>query len=150
MPWLPSVARDCVGYVAADLQALVREALVATLRARIARNGKILGAFWIQDGDQGQKLASPLALAESTPGRWTAKVPTLDLRFTLFARIFRREDKVLIVDDVLATGGTAAATIRLVESCGATVVGLVFLIELDALNGRAALGEHPVQSLLSL
>jgi adenine phosphoribosyltransferase len=54
------------------------------------------------------------------------------------------------VDDVLATGGTAAATIRLVESCGATVVGLVFLIELEALNGRAALGELPVQSLLSL
>lgn len=34
MPWLPSVARDCVGYVAADLQALVREALIATLHAR--------------------------------------------------------------------------------------------------------------------
>ena len=59
-------------------------------------------------------------------------------------------DTVLIVDDVLATGGTAAATIRLVESCGATVVGLVFLIELEALNGRAALGQHSVQSLLSL
>ena len=61
-----------------------------------------------------------------------------------------QDDRVLIVDDVLATGGTAAATIRLVESCGATVVGLVFLIELEVLNGRAALGEHSVQSLLSL
>jgi adenine phosphoribosyltransferase len=60
------------------------------------------------------------------------------------------QDKVLIVDDVLATGGTAAATIRLVESCGATVVGLVFLIELEALNGRAALGEYEVESLLLL
>lgn len=61
-----------------------------------------------------------------------------------------QDDRVIIVDDVLATGGTAAATISLVECCGATVVGLVFLIELEALNGRAALGEHSVQSLLSL
>lgn len=61
-----------------------------------------------------------------------------------------QDDRVLIVDDVLATGGTAAATIRLVESCEATVVGLVFLIELEALNGRTVLGEHSVHSLLSL
>jgi adenine phosphoribosyltransferase len=54
------------------------------------------------------------------------------------------------VDDVLATGGTAAATIRLVESCGATVAGLVFLIELETLNGRAALGKYAVQSLMVL
>ena len=61
-----------------------------------------------------------------------------------------QDDRVLIVDDVLATGGTAAATIRLVESCGATVVGLVFFIELEALNGRSVLGEHSVHSLLLL
>jgi adenine phosphoribosyltransferase len=61
-----------------------------------------------------------------------------------------QDDRVLIVDDVLATGGTAAATIRLVESCGAAVAGLVFLIELEALNGRAALGKYAVQSLLML
>lgn len=56
--------------------------------------------------------------------------------------------RVLIVDDVLATGGTAAATVGLVEGRGATLVGLGFLIELDALGGRAALGEHPVTSLV--
>jgi adenine phosphoribosyltransferase len=61
-----------------------------------------------------------------------------------------QDDQVLIVDDVLATGGTAAATIRLVESCGATVAGLVFLIELETLNGRAALGKYAVQSLMVL
>ena len=46
------------------------------------------------------------------------------------------DDKVLIVDDVLATGGTAAAKAGLVEQVGATVVGFAFLIELDFLNGR--------------
>jgi adenine phosphoribosyltransferase len=58
-------------------------------------------------------------------------------------------DSVVIVDDVLATGGTAAATIRLVESLGAKVAGLVFLIELPALGGRAAISDYRVGSLLS-
>ena len=61
-----------------------------------------------------------------------------------------QDDQVLIVDDVLATGGTAAATIRLVESSGATVAGLVFLIELETLNARAALDKYAVQSLMVL
>ena len=47
--------------------------------------------------------------------------------------------RVLIVDDLLATGGTARATVSLVRECGAEVVGLAFLIELAALNGRAQL-----------
>ncbi len=49
-------------------------------------------------------------------------------------------DNVLVVDDVLATGGTAAATLRLVEAAGGTVVGLGFVIELAFLNGRARIG----------
>jgi adenine phosphoribosyltransferase len=57
-------------------------------------------------------------------------------------------DRVLIVDDVLATGGTAEATVRLVEGLDGRVVGLSFLIELTDLNGRSRLGEHPVHSLL--
>ena len=57
-------------------------------------------------------------------------------------------DTVLIVDDVLATGGTAEATIRLVEGLGATVAGLVFLIELDALGGREKLDDYAVASVL--
>jgi adenine phosphoribosyltransferase len=56
---------------------------------------------------------------------------------------------VLIVDDVLATGGTAAAASRLVEGLGGVVVGLAFLLELTALGGRALLGERDVYSLLS-
>jgi adenine phosphoribosyltransferase len=47
-----------------------------------------------------------------------------------------KDSKVLIVDDVLATGGTACAAIRLVEKMGSTVAGLVFLLEIQSLNGR--------------
>jgi adenine phosphoribosyltransferase len=57
---------------------------------------------------------------------------------------------VLLVDDVLATGGTMAATINLVEQSGATVAGIAVLIELAALDGRAALGGREVFSLITL
>jgi adenine phosphoribosyltransferase len=56
--------------------------------------------------------------------------------------------RVLIVDDVLATGGTMAATIRLVEQLGGTVAGIAFLLELAFLKGRQKLGEYPVEALL--
>jgi adenine phosphoribosyltransferase len=56
---------------------------------------------------------------------------------------------VLVVDDLLATGGTAAAAVGLVRGLGATVVGIQFLIELAALNGRAKLSGENVQAVLS-
>ena len=56
--------------------------------------------------------------------------------------------RVLIVDDVLATGGTAAAAALLVEKLGGEVAGLGFVIELDFLNGRTRLEGRPVWSLL--
>jgi len=55
---------------------------------------------------------------------------------------------VLIVDDVLATGGTAAAVTQLVEMLGAKVAGLGFVIELDFLNGRGKLAGYDVYSML--
>ena len=60
-----------------------------------------------------------------------------------------RGKRVLIVDDVLATGGTAAATGRLVERLGAEIVEFGFLIELKALNGRKALNGYPVTAFIS-
>ncbi|MDF1502630.1 adenine phosphoribosyltransferase [Roseisolibacter sp. H3M3-2] len=59
-------------------------------------------------------------------------------------------DRVLVVDDVLATGGTAAAACELVEGLGGTVVGCAFLLALDFLDGRARLGGRPERSLVRL
>jgi adenine phosphoribosyltransferase len=56
--------------------------------------------------------------------------------------------RVLVVDDLLATGGTIAATLRLLEKLGAQVVGTAVLIELEALNGRAALNGTDVTSFI--
>lgn len=56
--------------------------------------------------------------------------------------------KVVILDDLLATGGTAKAMIKLVESVGAEVVGLCFLIELEALEGRKLLEGYNVKTIL--
>ena len=57
--------------------------------------------------------------------------------------------RVLIVDDVLATGGTAAASAELIKSAGGVPVGLAVLIELAALNGRKTLSDMSVSSVLS-
>jgi adenine phosphoribosyltransferase len=57
---------------------------------------------------------------------------------------FAPGDRVLIVDDVLATGGTAAATVDLVEQLGGEVVGLAFLIELGFLDGAARIEGVPL------
>lgn len=58
--------------------------------------------------------------------------------------------RVLVIDDVLATGGTAAATVSLLEQCGAHVVGLSFLVELEGLAGRDRLGDHPIDVLVRI
>ncbi len=61
---------------------------------------------------------------------------------------FERGEKVAMVDDLLATGGTAAAVAELIEQCGGQVAALLFVIELDFLNGRSKLGGYDVRSLL--
>ena len=57
-------------------------------------------------------------------------------------------DKVLLIDDLLATGGTAQASCELIEKLGASVVALAFVVELDFLNGREKLQNYPVHSLI--
>jgi adenine phosphoribosyltransferase len=57
-------------------------------------------------------------------------------------------EHVLIVDDLLATGGTVAATIHLVEKLGGTVAGVSVLAELSDLHGRDAVGDYPITSLI--
>ena len=60
----------------------------------------------------------------------------------------KKGDRVLIVDDLLATGGTARAIVDLIEEAGGIVAGVVCLIELEALNGRKLFDGYKVQALL--
>jgi adenine phosphoribosyltransferase len=61
---------------------------------------------------------------------------------------FKKDANVLIIDDLLATGGTALAASKLVEKCGAKVVGLHFLIELEFLKGIDKLKDYNVESFI--
>jgi adenine phosphoribosyltransferase len=65
------------------------------------------------------------------------------------ADAFAKGAKVLLVDDVLATGGTAAAAVSLIEAIGGTLVGSAFLIELGFLNGRQKLPGRAIHSLVT-
>jgi len=59
-------------------------------------------------------------------------------------------DRVLLVDDLIATGGTAAASCELIRKLGAQVIGCTFVVELDALSGREKLAGETVSSLVHL
>ena len=61
---------------------------------------------------------------------------------------FDKNDKVLLIDDLLATGGTAKASCQLIEALGASVVACAFVVELDFLSGRNLLQNYEVHSLL--
>ncbi len=67
----------------------------------------------------------------------------------IHADAIKKNSKVLIVDDVLATGGTVKAAVHLVEKFGAKIAGIYFLIELAGLQGRTQLKKHPVHSLIT-
>jgi adenine phosphoribosyltransferase len=111
-------------------------------------------------------LAAPVAYhigAGFVPVRKSGKLPTetleekYDLEYgtasiEVHQDAFRSGDRVLIVDDVLATGGTAAATVELVQRAGGDVIGLSVLLELVALGGRARLEQReiPLHAVLSV
>jgi len=65
---------------------------------------------------------------------------------TIHQDAFKPGDRVVVLDDLLATGGTAAATAKLVEMAGGKVVAVAFLIELSFLEGRSKLGGYSVHS----
>jgi adenine phosphoribosyltransferase len=105
----------------------------------------------------------PIALALDAafvPARKAGKLPWRTMReeYTLEYRTDVLEmhadalgpgDRVLVVDDVLATGGTAAAVIRLVERLGGAVAGVSVLLELGFLDGRRTLGGRPVAAVVA-
>jgi len=69
-------------------------------------------------------------------------------RLEMHADAVAAGERVLVVDDVIATGGTAAATGRMIEALGGTVIGFGFIIELTFLPGRAKLAGYEVESLI--
>ena len=109
-------------------------------------------------------LAAPVALALGAgfvPVRKVGKLPretiqeTYSLEYGTATLEVQRDglrsgDRVLLVDDVLATGGTVAATRRLVEKCGAVPHGVAVLMDLSFLPGRAAIGDLPLTSLMTV
>lgn len=107
-------------------------------------------------------VGCPLAYSMNVgfaPVRKPGKLPraTVSCKYTLeygqsevfmHADAVKKGQKVLIVDDLLATGGTAQATCKIVEEMGGEVVGIAFFIELEALKGRELLKGYDVFSLM--
>jgi adenine phosphoribosyltransferase len=132
-------------------------AVVAALASAFGPVDKVAGIE-----ARGFILAAPVALrngAGFVPVRKKGKLPaaTFAEEYTLeygsaaievHQDAFAPGERVLIVDDVLATGGTARATASLVRRSGAEVAGIVVLMELSFLNGRAALPDTAIKSLL--
>ena len=89
------------------------------------------------------------------PGKLPREVLTIDYSLEygvnslcIHKDALKKGDKVLVVDDLLATGGTALAACKLVEMAGAEVVGLAFIIELVDLKGKELLKDYDVKALL--
>lgn len=129
-----------------------------TVRYRNQSISKILGIE-----SRGFILGSPLADrlgAGFVPVRKPGKLPAdlFEVKYnleygsnslTIHRDAIRIGERVLIVDDLLATGGTADATVRLVRQLGGEIVGLAFLVELLGLNGRERLNGCDVHSLIA-
>jgi len=108
-------------------------------------------------------VGAPVALKLGTgfvPVRKAGKLPaeTLSVSYALeygeaiveiHADALKPGERVLVVDDLLATGGTLEAAAALVEQAGATVAGHVVAIELPALGGRSRVGDVPLRSLVT-
>jgi adenine phosphoribosyltransferase len=107
-------------------------------------------------------LAAPVAYALGkgfVPVRKPGKLPGAKLgveyaleygtdRLEIHVDALRKGSRVLMVDDLLATGGTMEAACRLVEQVGSSVAGCAFVVELVDLKGRARLGRYPVDALV--
>jgi len=129
----------------------------------IAQFGKALGASKVIGPDaRGFIIGAPVAcylgvgfVPVRKPGKLPREVISYDyeLEYGKNTLCMHKDaivsgDKVLIVDDLLATGGTMEATIKLVKQAGGEVVGLGFLIELTELKGRQKCGNLPIKVLI--
>jgi adenine phosphoribosyltransferase len=152
------------GIVFKDITPLLADgaAFAAVVSAMAEGNGQVDKVVGIEA--RGFILAAPVACclgAGFVPVRKQGKLPgaTLDESYQLeygtatvevHVDAFQPGDRVLIVDDVLATGGTAAASASLVRRSGAQVAGLSVMLELGFLGGRARLPGVEVRSVLAV
>ena len=150
------------GIVFKDITPLLADgqALAAVVRALAAGHGPVDKVAGIEA--RGFILAAPVASQLGSgfvPVRKHGRLPgptyaeSYDLEYgtatiEVHQDAFAPGERVLIVDDVLATGGTAAATVTLVERAGAEVVGVAVILELAFLGGRARLATGQLRSLL--
>jgi len=150
------------GIVFKDITPLLADgsAFAAVVAALAAGNDGVTKVVGIEA--RGFILAAPVACALGAgfvPVRKQGKLPaqtyaqSYDLEYgtatlEVHTDAFAADDRVLIVDDVLATGGTAAATAELVSRTGASVAGIAVLLELVFLAGREKLAGLQVRSLL--
>jgi adenine phosphoribosyltransferase len=150
------------GVVFKDITPLLADgaAFAAVISALAAGNDGVTKVAGIEA--RGFILAAPVACvlgAGFVPIRKLGKLPALtyaqsyeleygEATLEVHTDAFDAGDRVLIVDDVLATGGTAAATAELIRRTGATVAGITVLLELGFLAGRAKLPGLDVRSLL--
>lgn len=138
------------------------EAFAETIRI-IADYAKKIGAEVVVGPEsRGFIFGCPVAYGAGmgfVPVRKPGKLPreTVSFKYDLeygsnelfiHADAIKKGQKVLIVDDLLATGGTAEAACKLVEKLGGEVAGLAFIIELEALKGREVLKDYDVMTLL--
>lgn len=89
------------------------------------------------------------------PGKLPREVLTIDYSLEygkntlcMHKDAIKKGDRVVIMDDLLATGGTVSATVKLVEEAGGEIVGLGFMIELLELNGRDKIKDYPIKVLI--
>ena len=153
------------GVVFKDISPLLADhiAFAGAVDAIVAHHGRGTVDKVVGIEARGFLLAAPVAYhfgAGFVPVRKPGKLPlavherSYDLEYgsnvlQVHQEAFAPGDRVLVVDDVLATGGTAAAAMALVEAAGGTVVGLSVLLELTFLHGRAALPGRDVHALLT-
>ena len=116
--------------------------------AGIESRGFILACALAQKYGKGMVL---LRKAGKLPGK-TAKISyTIEYgkaQMEIQKTALEKNERVLICDDLLATGGTAKAAAKLVEKLHATVIGFVFIIELTELNGKEKIKEYRIESLV--
>lgn len=152
------------GIVFKDMTPLLRDAAALSLTIEYMAQPFLKAEVDVVTGAESRGFIFASAVARTLsagfvpirkPGRLPAEVASKEYqleygsdRLEIHVDSINKNDRVLLVDDLLATGGTMAACVDLVRSLGGIVVGAVFLIELDELCGREKIGDVPIHTLL--